>query len=254
MTIMLSLPMNEGKDVHLGGSHDDGLTIEFVPAVLRSRGCLPLVHGMEPGDPCWSFEQVEDRLYAVNGRSRMQAYDGDQVTRASLAPPVGELQVKAERIALRVEDQGWVSKFTAVVDTVAAAPNIRLTSITSITPTNWKPSQAMVGKLILIPSNRYFGNTADGPDILGRVTEVASETQLDIEPVGPLFNVTSQDTDTDEVRCFYYEAEEVEDLSVSTPYTALRPLANGADESNDSREQDGSTHPQALEFHGSQAR
>lgn len=255
MTVLLSIPMNEGKDVHLQTYTEDP-NVNPSPAVIRSRCATPLAHGLEPGEDAWSFEQVEDTLYVTNGRTRMQAFDGEEVTRASLAPPVGELAIESQRIALRVRDQGRVTKFEGDAAVAVGPPSVlTITSIVAIDPTGWVPTQAIVGKVFVMPSNRYFSGV-DGGDVIGIVDSVDSATQITVVPInddGTTARYTAQQATIQEVACAIYDSDSLEDLSYATPYGDQRFQPHGGDEVSDGVDQDGEENPQAFEFAGSHA-
>lgn len=232
--VFLRVDLAEGRGIR---SQTATLIAGLTPgsAIFRGRGALPLASGFLRGSTLTSFAQLRERLYGTNGRSPVWEYDGETIVRAGLAAPTEAPAIKHERREIRKAEQGaaFPEDLTTGQCTLAAA-SPHLTVITG-----WAPSEADVGKLVVVPSELQFqsGASSDGPDYIGIISGIvnASLGTVTLRPA-PTANQAGTplafmvfDAKTDDVAPFADDSHEsaLAKLKASTPYSLRRLVPHG---------------------------
>lgn len=260
MTLIIDIPMNEGKDALLSAT--TGLGIPGVPELRASRP-IPLHHGMGKGEKNWQFINFRNRLYVTNNESRPRVWDGTIASKASLSPPSGVLRSSVERKKVRLSSEGAAypdahfghgGAGTHGSAWASAANNL------TILNGSWTPSAADIGKVLIIPTFAGMGDfggapTGDGPSYIGTIEAIVSTTVVQITPA---LDATQRDlAAAGSYFAFQVFDDAVEELPESTPYSDRRLIPSGGCEpwmaavGNDDLLSAGKENAHCLNFQGS---
>jgi len=235
-TIIIDVPLDEGKDALLSATSDLGTPGS---PVLRASRPISIHHGMGKGERNWQFANFRNRLYVTNNESRPRVWDGDVASKSSLSPPSGTMRTSVERKKVRVSDEGAAYPDVIFGPVAPAGSGVcRLTSAgapfeqITVLDSCWTPTASDVGKIIVIPTCRVFGDlgapVTDGPSYIGQIKDVQSATVFTVDP--PYDGTVQSPPVATDVVFMVFDAEDIDDIAESTPYGDRRLIPSGANE------------------------